>query len=186
MFAPGMFCHLDEDGRPTKVQESAFQQGEPWADPAPGLRVSDRWLDVAEPCWETTCIPVEGCANQNALEVACADAFEGSGLRYVGRYADKPIAGRTLILESGEELARHCVYALVPVGSEADAVRGIVQFIHRKHGPGLLWAHGQVPIGYLKKYTDEGYRGGMVGGVPHAVLGCYYFHKAIGAKAMDT
>lgn len=56
-------------------------------------------------------------------------------------------------------------------------MRGVVQFIARKHGPGRLWSHGGVPIGPLQRRDQDGYRGMQVGGVLHVVMGCYYYHK---------
>lgn len=170
------------------IPPEAFQQGEPWKEPSAGLRVSDSFGDIGIG-WEVIDVdPARGPAPPDWQRM-CADAFECSGLRYVGPvlrtedFKQPPRAphrtGRVLLLENGDELKRHAVYALVPLGQEREAVAAIVRFIRDKHGTGKLWAHGDVPIGPLKKRDSGGWRGAEIGGVLHAVLGCYYFHQPI-------
>lgn len=163
------------------IPDDAYHQGEPWKEPEPGIVISDKFGDIGERCWETLDIDPARFPAPEAWQRLCADAFECSGLQYVGpsiRTRDiQPSMGRTLVMEDGEEVPRRSIYALVPVGKEAEAIRGIVQAIRGMHGPGRLWAHGDIPIGPLKKRAQAGWRGAEVGGVLHVVLGCYYFHK---------
>lgn len=158
------------------ILPEAFQQGEPWPEPAPGLRVSDNFSDIGIG-WEVLDIePARGPAPLEWQRM-CADAFECSGLRYIHAVKN---GARTLALpETGDELSRHAVYALVPLGQEREAVTAIVRFIRDKHGSGKLWTHGDIPIGPLKKRTQAGWRGTELGGVLHVVMGCYYYHKPI-------
>jgi len=172
------------------ISGAAFQQGEPWKEREPGIVISDKFGDIMEPIWDAS-IEVDPAKFSDAasLQRACADAFESSGLRYVGKV--EPMASRDLTID-GEIVKRHHVYALVPVGQEDEAVRGVVQFIQHKHGPGRVWAHGDIPIGPLKRRSDAGHRGAEVGGILHVVMGCYYFHRPFsmreqgGALYIDT
>lgn len=167
--------------RGQSIPDDAWQQSEPWKEPDPGIRISTKYGDISAPCWEYLEVDPARFPSPPEWQRMCADAFECSGLRYVGkarRTRDIQLnLGRTLILEDGEELHRCSIYALVPLGQEADAVRGVVQAIRGMHGPGRLWAHGDVPIGPPKRRGQGGWRGAEVGGVLHVVLGCYYFHK---------
>lgn len=158
------------------IPDAAFHQGEPWQEREPGLRVSDRWSDIGDLSWSTVEIDPARFPAPEVWQRLCANAFECSGLRYVGKPKH---SASTLTLDSGESLQRHRVYALVPLGQEAEGVAAIVRFIRRKHGTGKLWAHGDVPIGPLKKREQSGWRGAELSGVLHVVLGCYYYHKPI-------
>ena len=130
------------------------------------MRVSDQYIDLAKLWWEPIEIDPSRFPTPEEWQRLCADAFECSGLRYMGKPKH---AAPNLFLDTGEELRRHRVYALVP----------IVRFIRNKHGTGKLWAHGDVPIGPLKKRAEAGWRGAELSGVTHVLLGCYYYHKPI-------
>lgn len=147
------------------MPDAAFQQGEPWKEPAPGLRVSNDFADIGPLFWEHTVLN-PSVIDPAALARACADAFECSGLRYVAQV----VHGRRLEID-GETLTRRRMYAVAPLGQEAAAIRGIVQAIRGIDGPGRLWARGDAPV------EPWGHRGGELGGVMHVVLACYYFHQ---------
>lgn len=145
----------------------------------PGLRITDVFADIVTCAAEDDpYLDVDPLkfADKAVLLSMCAGAIASSGLCFVHAVKD----GARCLTVDGEDLQRQRVYALVPLGQEAEAVRGVVQFIARKHGPGRLWTHGGVPIGPLKRRDQDGYRGMQVGGVLHVVMGCYYYHRAEG------
>lgn len=159
------------------IPDDAWKQGEPWKEHAPGLRVSNDFADIGPLCWEWT-ILAPSVIEPAALDRACADAFECSGLRYAGRIP----GGRRLEID-GETLTRRRMYAIAPLGQEAKAIRAVVQAIRVLDGPGRLWTQPDPPIGPMQHYGDPlGYRASEIGGVMHVVLRCYYFHKPDGAK----
>jgi hypothetical protein len=96
--------------------------------------------------------------------------------------------GRHLIVERPgdpvmrDEIKRHAMYALAPVGHELEVAEHLARAIAAKHGPGHWWDTGGC-VGYC---GDDGQvRGGEIGGVPYVVLRAYYFHDPVKVNGLE-
>jgi hypothetical protein len=158
------------------LPDTAFQQGEPHAEREPGIVLSNIFADIVGDGWDAALIEADKVPEEAALQRACANAFECSGLRYAGA----PTTWARGLVVDGETLERRRFYALAPVDKVAVAIRDMVQGLLLMHGPGRLWAHGKTPVEPFR--NGDVLRGAVIAGVPHIILRCYYFHRPVEPK----